>query len=73
MANDLIHIDNAETGVNETREMTKAEQAVLDADRQAAKVEQEAKVLEAATQAAAKAALLKRLGLTATEAELLLS
>lgn len=73
MTNDLIYIDNAETGVSETRSMTQDEQAALDAYRQDVKSANEAKAAAEAQAAIDKAALLAKLGLTADEAKLLLS
>jgi hypothetical protein len=57
------------TGEEITRELTDAEIAQLEVDR----AESDARALEAAVKADAKAALLERLGITAEEAKLLLA
>jgi len=57
------------TGEEITRELTDAEIAQLEADR----AERDARALEAAVKAEAKAALLERLGISEEEAKLLLA
>ena len=69
MANPMIRIHNVETGEVIDREMNAKEFT----DYKAQKTIDEAKQAEAQTKAAAKAALLQRLGITAEEATLLLS
>ena len=69
----LIGIYDHSTGENVIREMTVEEQEIRDAEianNLAAKAQAE---VEAATKAAAKAALLDRLGITEDEAKLLLA
>ncbi len=73
MANDNIYILNAETGEEIIREMTDEEQAVRDAEISAAAAIKAEKNAKAEADAAAKAALLDRLGITADEAKLLLA
>ena len=69
MPKPMIRIHNVETGEILDREMTAAEIAAIDADAAALKALEDATVYRAA----AKAALLERLGITADEAALLLS
>jgi hypothetical protein len=69
MTNAMITIHNAETGEIVEREMTKAEADQLAADAAVSK----AKALIEATKATEKAALLVKLGITESEAALLLS
>ena len=69
MANPMIRIHNVETGEVIDREMSAKEFT----DYKAQKLIDEAKQADAQTKAAAKAALLERLGMTAEEAVLLLS
>jgi hypothetical protein len=69
MTNPMIKEVNAETGEELEREMNAEELAQLALDVSAAQTEKET----AETVAAAKAALLNRLGITADEAALLLS
>lgn len=69
MTKPIIRIHNAETGEVVDREMTDAEFATFQAE-QLAKTTKET---ELAAQAAAKQALLDKLGITAEEAKLLLS
>lgn len=66
----LIH--NAATGETVTREMDDAEFAQHEADQAAAAAAAEAAETEATTKAAARTALLARLGITEDEARLLL-
>ncbi len=73
MANDLIQIHNAETDEITVRELTDDEQAIRDAEKAAWFAEKEQEKLEAEAKAQAKSALLKRLGITADEAKLLLA
>jgi len=69
MSNPLIRIHNIETNEIIDREMTEAEFAEYEKQKAKDKLAAEAK----ATQTIEKAALLKRLGITADEAKLLLS
>jgi hypothetical protein len=69
MTKPTVKIVNAETGEELEREMNAEELAQLALDVSAAQTEKET----AETVAAAKAALLNRLGITADEAALLLS
>jgi len=69
MSNPLIRIHNLETNEIIDREMTEAEFAAYEKQKAKDKLAAEAK----ATQTIEKAALLKRLGITADEAKLLLS
>jgi hypothetical protein len=64
-----ITIHNAETGEIETREMNAAELKQYEKDAAAAQI----KATEEATKAAEKAALLAKLGISESEAALLLS
>lgn len=64
-----ITIHNAETGEIETREMNTAELKQYEKDAAAAQI----KATEESTKAAQKAALLAKLGITESEAALLLS
>jgi len=73
MANDNIYILNAETGEEIIREMTDEEQAVRDAEISAAAAIEAEENAKAEADAAAKAALLERLGITEEEAKLLLA
>jgi hypothetical protein len=66
-------IVNCETGVTETIPLTAEEIADMEAARVAAEQEAAAREAEAAAQAAAKADLLARLGITEDEAKLLLA
>lgn len=66
----LIH--NAATGETVTREMDDAEFAQYEADQAASAAAKAAQESDDAAQATAKAALLKRLGITEDEARLLL-
>ena len=68
MTKQMITIFNAETGEEITREMNKAELAQYEEDQ----ITAAAYLKELADKAAAKEALLKRLGITAEEATLLL-
>jgi hypothetical protein len=63
-----IYVHNTETGVAQERDMTTAEVKQWEADQAAI----EAAATEAASAASTKAALLKKLGITAEEAALLL-
>jgi hypothetical protein len=63
-----IYVHNTETGKAVERDMTAEEVAQWEADQAAS----EAVLTEAAAAATAKAALLKKLGITADEAALLL-
>ena len=65
----MIRIHNTETNEVIDREMTNAEFAIYEADQAA----QAIKKAEAEAKATAKAGLLDRLGITAEEAQLLLS
>jgi len=65
----IITDNNATTGEKTSREMNDAEFAQYEKDMAAGAVRE----LAATAQATAKAALLKRLGITPAEAELLLS
>lgn len=69
MTKPKIKIVNAETGEEIEREMNAAELAQLEKDKAAVAAES----AEAEANAAAKAALLDRLGITADEAKLLLA
>jgi hypothetical protein len=69
MTKPLILIIDAQTGEELTREMSVAEFAQYKTDQSDAKSEQE----EKANKAQAKVELLNRLGITAEEAQLLLS
>ena len=69
MSKPTIKIHNATTGEIIEREMNKEELAQLQIDA----ANEEAKLAAAEAKAAAKAALLDRLGITADEAKLLLS
>ena len=69
MTKPLISILNAQTGEEVTREMNAAEFAQYKADESALEIQQ----AEKANKAIAKAALLDKLGITAEEAQLLLS
>lgn len=69
MAKPIVKIVNAETGEEIEREMNAAEFAQYKLDQEATT----ARLSDEATKAAAKAALLERLGITADEAALLLS
>ena len=73
MANDLIFVDNAETGVSETRSMTQSEQTILDTYRKEVNSANKLKAEAEAKASTDKAALLIKLGLTADEVKLLLS
>ncbi len=64
-----VKIVNAQTGEEIIRDMNEAELAQLDIDKAAA----EAQIQAIEEKAAAKAALLSRLGMTEDEAKLLLS
>jgi hypothetical protein len=68
MAKPIIRIHNTETNEVIDREMNDAEFAIYEADQAAEVIRQ----TEAAVKAAAKAALLERLGITQEEANLLL-
>ena len=69
MANPMIKLVNAETGKEIEREMNSAEFAEYKVGQQASAD----RLTNEATKAAAKAALLERLGISADEALLLLS
>ena len=73
MANDLIQIHNVETDEIVVREMTDKEQTQRDAEVAAWIKEKEIKQAKAEADAAAKAALLEKLGITEEQAKLLLS
>jgi len=64
---------NCETGVESIIELTDAEVAELETAALIAEQERQALELKAENDAAAKAALLERLGITADEAKLLLA
>jgi hypothetical protein len=64
---------NCETGETSVIELTDAETAEFEAAKAKAEAEQAAKDAADAEKATAKAALLKRLGITADEAALLLA
>ena len=66
-------IINCETGEETLRELNKAEKDQQQADETRIAAEKELQQAEAEAKATAKAALLKRLGITAEEAVLLLS
>jgi hypothetical protein len=66
-------IVNCETGVTEVLPLTAAEIADLETARVAAEDQRAAAEAEAQAKAEAKAALLDKLGITAEEAQLLLS
>lgn len=69
MANPIIRIHNAETGETVDREMTKAEFDFYKTEQETFAAEEAAK----AEKAAAKQAILDKLGLTAEEVSALLS
>jgi hypothetical protein len=69
MAKPMVKIVNAETGEEIEREMNAAEFAQYKVDQEASI----ARLADEATKAAAKTALLERLGISADEALLLLS
>ncbi len=69
MTKPMIRIHNTETNEIIDREMTAAEFKIYESDQEA----QAIKKSEAIAKAAEKAALLKKLGITAEEASLLLS
>ena len=69
MSKPMIRIHNTQTNEVIDREMTDAEFTQYEIEQ----AEREAKIAEAEAKAAAKAALLDRLGITADEAKLLLS
>ena len=69
MTTETITIHNVETGEIITREMNAEELAQYEADKKA----NELLKAEAAAEAAAKAAILDRLGITEAEAKLLLA
>lgn len=69
MTKQMVTIFNAETGEKITREMNDAELAQYEQDQKTAALY----IAELNAKATAKAALLKRLGITADEASLLLS
>ena len=73
MSNDLIQIHDVENDEVIVRELTDAEQAERDAEVAAWIKEKEIKQAKAEADAAAKAALLDRLGITEDEAKLLLA
>ncbi len=64
---------NCETGVESIIELTDAEVAEMEAAAAIAEQEREAAATKTAANAVAKAALLEKLGITADEANLLLS
>jgi len=67
MANELLHIDNAETGLTQIREMTNEEQSAHDTYKQGVKEQEIEKAKEAKAQEKAKStaeAKLAALGLT---------
>ena len=70
MANNLVHIENPETGVSETREMTESEQAAFTLHLQGIAEKEKVKAKEALVAAEAKTAAeakLAALGLTADD------
>jgi hypothetical protein len=69
MSKPMIRIHNTETDEIIDREMTDAEFAQYEKEQ----AEREAKIAEVQVKAAARAALLERLGITEDEAQLLLS
>lgn len=73
MSNDLIQIHDVENDEVIVRELTDAEQAERDAEVAAWIKEKEIKQAKAEADAAAKAALLEKLGITEEQAKLLLS
>jgi hypothetical protein len=72
MTKNMIQVHDAETNEIVTREMTGEEQAQYDLDQVDIQAEAEALTAIIAEKAEAKTALLKRLGITEEEAELLL-
>ena len=72
MAKNMIQTHDAETNEIVTREMTSEEQAQYDLDQVDIQAEAEALTAIIVEKAEAKAALLKRLGITEEEAQLLL-
>lgn len=73
MTNELIHINNAETGEVITRELTDAEQKIRDKDKADLQKQAELEAEALTAKAVAKAALLAKLGITQEEADLLLA
>jgi len=69
MTKPMVRIHNVETDEIIDREMTDAEFKIYEADKAAQAIEQ----AEAEAKATSKAALLNKLGITAEEAQLLLS
>lgn len=72
MTNELIHINNAETGELIVRELTNAEQKIRDAEKAAWIAEKEQKKLEATQLRQTKISAYEKLGLTPAEIEVLL-
>ena len=73
MSNENIYIYNHESGLETVREMSDAEQAERDADVAVAEAAMAAEQAAIDQAAAAKAALLAKLGINGDEAKLLLS
>jgi hypothetical protein len=73
MSNETIQIHNAETDEVVIYELTDEEQTALDTQRQAARDAKVARIAAEAEKAAARTAILERLGITEEEAGLLLS
>ncbi len=72
MTNELIHINNAETGEVITRELTDPEQKIRDAEKAEMLAEKEQKELEATQLRQTKISAYEKLGLTEAEIEALL-